>query len=88
MCAILDQDVLGIESASMEWTDEKHSLYLKSMETSFVNQLYSSIDLLGWCSQPDMPSPEAVQHQDVCTPSGEVGINLVKFLHCTVSVHL
>ncbi|CAN8287596.1 unnamed protein product [Cochlearia groenlandica] len=24
-----------------EWTDEKHSLYLKSMEASFVNQLYN-----------------------------------------------
>jgi hypothetical protein len=24
-----------------EWTDEKHSLYLKSMEASFVSQLYS-----------------------------------------------
>ncbi|KAF8091845.1 hypothetical protein N665_0433s0013 [Sinapis alba] len=26
-----------------EWTDEKHSLYLKSMEASFVDQLYSSL---------------------------------------------
>ncbi|KAF5806444.1 hypothetical protein HanXRQr2_Chr05g0221571 [Helianthus annuus] len=29
---------------SSEWTDEKHSLYLKSMEDSFVNQLYNSLD--------------------------------------------
>ncbi|CAH8346899.1 unnamed protein product [Eruca vesicaria subsp. sativa] len=26
-----------------EWTDEKHSLYLKSMEASFVDQLYNSL---------------------------------------------
>ncbi|KAJ0252539.1 hypothetical protein HA466_0117240 [Hirschfeldia incana] len=26
-----------------EWTDEKHSLYLKSMEASFVDQLYTSL---------------------------------------------
>ncbi|MED6107107.1 hypothetical protein PIB30_010828 [Stylosanthes scabra] len=25
-----------------EWTDEKHSMYLKSIEASFVNQLYDS----------------------------------------------
>lgn len=40
------------ESISTEWTNEKHSLYLKSMEASFVNQLYSgSVDLVGWRSQ-------------------------------------
>ncbi|KAG2302381.1 hypothetical protein Bca52824_031032 [Brassica carinata] len=26
-----------------EWTDEKHSLYLKSVEASFVDQLYNSL---------------------------------------------
>jgi len=25
-----------------EWTDEKHSMYIKSIEASFVNQLYDS----------------------------------------------
>ncbi|KAL0323065.1 UNVERIFIED_CONTAM: Cold-regulated protein 27 [Sesamum angustifolium] len=30
-----------------EWADEKHSLYLKSMEATFVNQLYKSLDLFG-----------------------------------------
>ncbi|VVB07583.1 unnamed protein product [Arabis nemorensis] len=30
-----------------EWTDEKHSLYLKSMEASFVDQLYNSLGALG-----------------------------------------
>ncbi|KAG9135215.1 hypothetical protein Leryth_013484 [Lithospermum erythrorhizon] len=34
-----------------KWTDEKHGLYLNSMEASFVNQLHDSIDILGWTSQ-------------------------------------
>uniref|UniRef100_A0A5B6YXX7 Cold regulated protein 27 n=1 Tax=Davidia involucrata TaxID=16924 RepID=A0A5B6YXX7_DAVIN len=49
-------DSLASESISTEWTDEKHSLYLKSMETSFVNQLYNSLDLLGWHSQKEHSS--------------------------------
>ncbi|GAB4852151.1 hypothetical protein Ancab_016341 [Ancistrocladus abbreviatus] len=39
-------DSLGKGLLSAEWTDEKHSLYLKSMEASFVDQLYNSMDLL------------------------------------------
>lgn len=35
------------ETMSTEWTDEKHSMYLKSMEASFVNQLYNSMDTHG-----------------------------------------
>ncbi|XP_068314121.1 cold-regulated protein 27-like isoform X2 [Pyrus communis] len=35
------------ETMSTEWTDEKHSMYLKSMEASFVNQLYNSMDSRG-----------------------------------------
>ncbi|KAI3673032.1 hypothetical protein L6452_39141 [Arctium lappa] len=30
---------------SSEWTNEKHSLYLKSMEASFVDQLYNSFNM-------------------------------------------
>ncbi|XP_076904585.1 cold-regulated protein 27-like [Bidens hawaiensis] len=30
---------------SSKWTNEKHSLYLKSIEASFVNQLYNSLDM-------------------------------------------
>ncbi|KAF8107766.1 hypothetical protein N665_0117s0036 [Sinapis alba] len=37
----------GKEDTPTEWTDEKHSLYLKSMEASFVDQLYNSLGLLG-----------------------------------------
>ncbi|XP_044512225.1 cold-regulated protein 27-like isoform X2 [Mangifera indica] len=44
------EDSPEAESMSTEWTDEKHSLYLKSMEASFVNQLYNSTDYLGWGS--------------------------------------
>ncbi|KAF7138962.1 hypothetical protein RHSIM_Rhsim07G0228200 [Rhododendron simsii] len=44
----LSQDSTVRESMSTEWTDEKHCLYLKSMEASFINDLYSSVDTLGW----------------------------------------
>lgn len=49
-------DSLKVEdSMSMEWTDEKHSLYLNSMEASFVDQLYSNKyhwkDLHSWSSR-------------------------------------
>ncbi|KAL5714159.1 hypothetical protein ACHQM5_016158 [Ranunculus cassubicifolius] len=36
------------ESTSTKWTNEKHSLYLNSMEAMFVSQLYDS---LGWSSR-------------------------------------
>ncbi|KAK8512462.1 hypothetical protein V6N12_075041 [Hibiscus sabdariffa] len=39
-------DSLMTESTSTEWTNEKHNLYLKSMEASFVDQLYDSMDFL------------------------------------------
>ncbi|GMH04034.1 hypothetical protein Nepgr_005873 [Nepenthes gracilis] len=41
-------DSLRKEAMSVEWTDEKHSLYLESMEASFVDQLYNSMNFLGW----------------------------------------
>ncbi|KAH9625447.1 hypothetical protein KSS87_023314 [Heliosperma pusillum] len=41
------EDLFTHESTPLEWTDEKHSLYLKSMEASFVQQLYSSIESSG-----------------------------------------
>ncbi|CAE6224107.1 unnamed protein product [Arabidopsis arenosa] len=37
----------GKEYMETEWTNEKHSLYLKSMEASFVDQLYNSLRALG-----------------------------------------
>jgi hypothetical protein len=53
-----DSDVASSEttssvySAGKEWTDEKHSLYLKSMEASFVDQLYNSLGALAGSRKP------------------------------------
>ncbi|XP_015892912.3 cold-regulated protein 27 isoform X2 [Ziziphus jujuba] len=40
-----------LQGQSTEWTDERHSLYLDSLEASFVNDLYRSIYLGGSCLQ-------------------------------------
>lgn len=44
-----------VDSLSSEWTDEKHNLYLSSIEATFVNQLYGrehfSSNLMGWLSR-------------------------------------
>ncbi|KAL2894610.1 UDP-N-acetylenolpyruvoylglucosamine reductase [Bienertia sinuspersici] len=53
---ISDLELLDKEPTSSEWTDEKHSLYLKSIENSFVNQLYSSMESSGLYSQMNCPS--------------------------------
>ncbi|KAJ1436755.1 hypothetical protein SESBI_04062 [Sesbania bispinosa] len=37
----MEKQTQGIR-ATEEWTDEKHSMYIKSIEASFVNQLYDS----------------------------------------------
>ncbi|RZC54889.1 hypothetical protein C5167_013744 [Papaver somniferum] len=48
---ILRPEIKMSEPSVTEWTDEKHRLYLSSMEASFVKQLYNlgsrSTDLLG-----------------------------------------
>ncbi|KAL6995509.1 hypothetical protein U1Q18_005644 [Sarracenia purpurea var. burkii] len=62
------------ESISTEWTDEKHSLYLKSMEASFVDELYNSLDSLGWRSQRDKsldPKLLEQKHAHNCSSSGQ-----------------
>ncbi|RVW61208.1 hypothetical protein CK203_020526 [Vitis vinifera] len=46
--------LLLIEGQTTEWTDEKHSLYLDSLESSFVNQLHSSMGLFGRLSKVKM----------------------------------
>ncbi|XP_057533817.1 cold-regulated protein 27-like [Amaranthus tricolor] len=48
---ICSLEFLEKEYMSTEWTDEKHSLFLKSIETSFVHQLYRSINSSGLHSQ-------------------------------------
>ncbi|KAM1482638.1 hypothetical protein TB2_034220 [Malus domestica] len=40
--------------ASMEWTNEKHKLYINSLETSFVNKLYRSMRLREWNKQKNV----------------------------------
>lgn len=72
-------DVIGRDTMSVQWTDEKHSLYITSMEASFVEQLYNSKDSFGWRartksrvqgqvkhlrSRPD-PQPEAYARDNV-----------------------
>ncbi|XP_076925661.1 cold-regulated protein 27-like [Bidens hawaiensis] len=54
---------------SSRWTNEKHSLYLKSIEASFVNQLYNSLDMQ--TSQTQNPfSSDAISTLN-CIPSGQ-----------------
>lgn len=65
------QGNLVTESKSTEWTDEKHSLYLKSMEASFVNKLYDSSELLGFCRLSD-PTNSRKKHFTARSPSGQV----------------
>ncbi|XWS25611.1 hypothetical protein CRYUN_Cryun27aG0082700 [Craigia yunnanensis] len=64
-------DSLVTESTSTEWTDEKHSLYLKSMEASFVNQLYDSMNSIGWNSQKEKLPGSKSSRQTHCTSSGQ-----------------
>ncbi|KAK9270725.1 hypothetical protein L1049_026308 [Liquidambar formosana] len=66
-------DSMVTDPMPTEWTDEKHSLYLKSMEASFVNQLYNSMDLLGLRSQKESSSnPKPSWHMQLTrTSSGQ-----------------
>ncbi|XP_062159451.1 cold-regulated protein 27 isoform X2 [Alnus glutinosa] len=76
-CDTKDPASLGnlvTESLSTEWTDEKHSLYLNSMEASFVNQLYESMDLLGFCRSSD-PTYSRKKHFSTLTPSGQFKVH-------------
>ncbi|XP_062091272.1 cold-regulated protein 27-like isoform X2 [Humulus lupulus] len=38
----------AIQKKSKEWTDEKHNMYLNSLEASFVEELYNSNRFGGW----------------------------------------
>ncbi|KAK6130885.1 hypothetical protein DH2020_035360 [Rehmannia glutinosa] len=58
-----------------EWTDEKHSLYLKSMEATFVNQLNKSLNLFGRHVQKNCQSEsKSSKHKqnNICAPSSQV----------------
>lgn len=47
-----------MDSLSKGWTDEKHTLFLNSIESSFVNELhngeYNSKAFLGWISRTNV----------------------------------
>ncbi|KAE8679898.1 Cold regulated protein 27, putative isoform 4 [Hibiscus syriacus] len=58
-------------SSKLEWTDEKHNLYLKSMEASFVDQLYDSMDFLGYKSQKNKFPGSKLSRQTHSTSSGQ-----------------
>ncbi|BBH09584.1 cold regulated gene 27, partial [Prunus dulcis] len=53
--------VPGLEGASTEWTNEKHNLYLDSLETSFVNELYHSMRLRDWHQQKNARGTRSLQ---------------------------
>ncbi|KAK4337876.1 hypothetical protein RND71_042363 [Anisodus tanguticus] len=72
----LPQKVIFQESNNTQWTDEKHSLYLKYMETSFVNQLYGSLELCGRHKCSSEPKSSQQKH---ATPSGQVWLNCTLF---------
>ncbi|XP_040950874.1 cold-regulated protein 27 [Gossypium hirsutum] len=63
-------DSMMTESTSTEWTDEKHSLYLKSMEASFVNQLYDSMSFLDCNSKEKSPGSKS-SRKTRCISSGQ-----------------
>lgn len=69
-----DPDSQKSDSVGTEWTDEKHNEYLQSMEASFVDQLYNSLDLHGSLSHKEHPSdPKSSRKMHVSTriPSGQ-----------------
>lgn len=73
-----------------EWTDEKHGLFLKSMESTFVNQLYRSIEMFGLQSHKSSASrsKSLKQKQTSTRTSGQVWFHFT-FVHqlliCAVS---
>ncbi|XP_048226974.1 cold-regulated protein 27 isoform X2 [Ricinus communis] len=70
------QELQMTEPISTEWTDEKHRLYLKSMEASFVKQLYNSMDDLDLQLKKEMSDPNLSKqvHSNKSTPSGQFKI--------------
>ncbi|KAF7817498.1 uncharacterized protein G2W53_031467 [Senna tora] len=70
------QDILVKRRMSTkEWTDEKHSLYLKFMEATFVNQLYNSKQTLP-LSSPQATFSHSTSPQCVRCSSVACGVNV------------
>ncbi|XP_022976397.1 uncharacterized protein LOC111476815 isoform X1 [Cucurbita maxima] len=44
------------DSVPSDWTDEKHHLFLESMETSFVSQMFDSVHSVGSCPRKENSS--------------------------------
>ncbi|KAA8536202.1 hypothetical protein F0562_028680 [Nyssa sinensis] len=61
------QNANAIAGKCTAWTNEKHRLYLDSLEASFVNQLQHSMGLLAWCSDSSRQLPV-----NSCTSSDQV----------------
>ncbi|KAI3761162.1 hypothetical protein L1987_51571 [Smallanthus sonchifolius] len=62
------------ENESSKWTNEKHSLYLQSIEASFVDQLYNTLDMLR-CQARNTNCSDAIStrknHRNECIPSSQ-----------------
>lgn len=56
---------------SSEWTNEKHSLYLKSIEASFVDQLYNSLDMQSCQTQKTCSSYAISTWKNYANASGQ-----------------
>ncbi|MBA0838516.1 hypothetical protein Goarm_004326, partial [Gossypium armourianum] len=80
---VTQQDSMMTESTSTEWTDEKHSLYLKSMEASFVNQLYDSMSFLGCNSKEKSPGSKS-SRKTRCISSGQLLVDVLRSLGSVV----
>lgn len=61
MCLDFVTDDVPLQGASTEWTNEKHNLYLDSLETSFVNELYHSMRLRDWHQQKNARGTRSLQ---------------------------
>lgn len=76
MYVCIYQGIREIESTmAAEWTDEKHSMYIKSIEASFVNQLYDS-------KQMRTSFPCKGTSCDPATTSGQVSFLICSALTC------
>ncbi|KAD4888661.1 hypothetical protein E3N88_20734 [Mikania micrantha] len=66
-----------MKEESSKWTNEKHSLYLKSIEASFVDQLYNSLGMQA-CQRQSICTCDAIStwrnHPNICIPSGQFKI--------------
>ena len=54
--AISFQGTHMTDSVPSDWTDEKHHLFLESMETSFVSQMFDSVHSVGSCPRKENSS--------------------------------